>query len=112
MADYTTVKITYGDLEATLRLSYRWYVQGADPWELLDGMHIVPYGGWWQDRGYWDGHKDRFLEDKKHNLALELEKFDRTKVGSWGTGVFHNHGGTWYNIPKMATINWEIISYD
>ncbi len=110
MAEITTVKITYGKLDATLNLVYRWYVSGDDYWELLTGMHIIPYGGFWRDKSY-GKTEDRELKDKDYNLAIDLQNFDRTKVGSRGDSVFYGFGSS-YNIPKYAKIKWEILEFD
>jgi len=110
MAEVTTVKITYGKLEATFNLVYRWYVSGDDYWELITGMHIIPYGGFWRDKSY-GKPEDRELKDKKYNLAIKLRNFDRKKVGSSGDGIFYGFGA-WYNIPEYAKIQWEILSFD
>ena len=110
MAEVTTVKITYGKLEATFNLVYRWYVSGDDYWELITGMHIIPYGGFWRDKSY-GNPEDRELKDKKYNLAIKLRNFDRKNVGSSGDGVFYGFGAL-YNIPKYANIQWEILSFD
>jgi hypothetical protein len=108
MAEVTTVKIKYGKLEATFELIYRWYVSGEDPWELLTGMHIIPYGGRWDT---YIKRENQELRDKKGNLAMKLNKFDREKVGSKGDGVFYGFGA-WYNIPKYADIQWEILNFE
>ena len=110
MAEITTVKITYGKLVAKLNLVYRWYVSGDDYWELITGMQIIPSGGFWRDYSYGNPN-DRELKDQKHRLAIDLKKFDRTKVGSKGKGVFYCLS-EWYNIPKYADIEWEILDFD
>jgi hypothetical protein len=110
MAEVTTVKIKYGKLEATFELIYRWYVSGDDYWELLTGMHIIPYGGFWNDYSY-GNPEDRTLRNKNHDWAFKLKNFDRKKVGSKGDGVFYGFGA-WYNIPKYADIQWEIIGFE
>ena len=110
MAEVTTVKIKYGKLEATFQLIYRWYVSGDDYWELLDGLIIIPDGGFWRDHSY-GNPEDRSLYDKKYNDAIELKNFDRKSVGSKGDGVFYGFGA-WYNIPKYANIKWEIIDFE
>lgn len=111
MSEETTVRVKYGTLEATLKLHYRWYVSGSDPWELLNGMHIVPYGGYWYDRPFYEGDVDREIYDKKGNLAIKFVKFDREKKWSSGRGIFYGFGGT-YNIPKYANITWVITDFD
>lgn len=111
MAQITTVRITYGTMEAILELSYRWYVSKDDPWKLIKGMHVVPYGGFWWDRSFFPGDEDRMLKDKEFRDAMLLKKFDRKKVGSSGTGVFYGLGAK-YNIPKYAQIKWEITDFD
>lgn len=74
-------------------------------------MHIVPYGGSWWDRPFYEGDVDRELYDKKGNLAMKLKKFDRKKVMSGGTGVFYGFGAN-YNIPKYSNIVWVITGFD
>lgn len=107
MAEITTVKITYGKLRAFLEISYRWYVSGEDPWERTEGMHIIPSGGGWYQ------HKTgtMSLHNGKGASSMWLNNFDRKDVGRTGTGTFHGFDA-WYNIPKNADINWEIVSLD
>lgn len=111
MAETTTVEIIYGTKKATLKLSYRWYVSGSDPWEVEEGMHIVPFGGYWFDTYPYVFNANRELYDKKGRLALNFENFDRTKKWSTGLGTFHGNGGT-YHIPKGAKIKWVITDVD
>jgi hypothetical protein len=113
MAEITTVLIRYGNLEVGLELSYRWYVEGKDPWKLVNGnMHIVPMKGMWWYRPLFEGHKHRFLDDSKGNISMKLRHFDRKKVGDWGWGEFLNQGGMNYMIPQFAKFYWEILGFD
>lgn len=111
MAETTTVEVIYGKLKATLKLSYRWYVGGSDPWEVSEGMHVVPYGGYWYDSHPYVVNADRELFDKQGRLALDFKTFDRKKKWSSGYGTFHGNGGT-YHIPRGAKIRWVITDVD
>ena len=111
MAEITTVEVIYGKLKATLKLSYRWYVTGSDPWESSDRSFVVPSGGYWFDTYPYVVGADRDLYDKKGRHVITFKNFDRTKTWSSGHGTFIGNGDA-YNIPKGAKIKWVITNVD
>ena len=84
MAEITTVEVIYGKTKATLKLSYRWYVIGSDPWETAGVTHAVPNGGHWFDTQPYVSGADRTLYDNKGRRAMTFKNFNRTK--KWSTG--------------------------
>ena len=109
MAEITTVEVIYGKLKATIKLSYRWYVAGSDPWESSDRSCLVPSRGYWFDTYPYVVSGDRELYDTKGRHVITFKNFDRTKKWSAGDGTFVGNGAT-YNIPKGAKIKWLITN--
>jgi len=111
MAEITTVEVIYGKIKATLKLSYRWYVIGSDPWEAAKVTHPVPCTGHWFDTQPYVTNPDRTLYDEKGRRAMTFKNFDRTKKWSSGNGTFHDTEVT-YHIPAGAKIKWVITDVD
>ena len=112
MAEITTVEVIYGKVKATLKLSYRWYAAGSDPWEAEPATQgAVPGSGYWFDTYPYVVNANRELYDRQGRIAIKFNNFDRTKRWSSGTGTFYGNGGI-YHIPSGAKIKWVITDVD
>jgi hypothetical protein len=107
MAEVTTVRITYGQVSATVQITYRWYVPGNDPWRRTSGVGVVPYGGDWENRAISGSTSNVRMYDSSAQLVMILSGFTRISRGSTGTGEFYASG---YSIPEYSSFDWEVTA--
>ncbi len=105
MAEITTVRITYGTMTATLKISYRWYVPGNDPWNRTSGAGVIPASGDWENRAISGSTSEVRIYTPSEGQVMTLKNFTRLTVGSTGEGDFYVSG---YTIPEYSTFDWEV----
>lgn len=108
MAETTTVEITYGSVTVQVKLAYRWYAPGNDPWERVKGSpKSMPKAGEWENRKIVGNVSNVRMYTDTEGHVMTLKQFKRIKVGSKGEGEFYASG---YLIPQFSIVDWRVIT--